>query len=87
MTIVCTLPVKTHCEKCGWTEELDYEKHGPDVHGPLFLITGGLDLKNKPTTCPTCRNPQLKEEFGPILSLKGHPLYSEEWVAMAKKRD
>jgi len=87
MTIVSTLPVKIHCEKCGWTEELDYEKHGPEVPDSVFGHLGFMDLKDKPTVCAECRNAQLIVERGTIFDLKGHPLYSDEWATKMKKRD
>lgn len=70
MTAVVTIPLKVTCAKCGWTETLNLEKHGPQVPG-LFWFLGGSELANRPKTCPDCKAGQLKTTLGPVFQLEG----------------
>lgn len=76
MTVILTIPVKVHCEKCEWSETLDYAKHGPEVFGPVLFF--GLDLANRPKVCPACGNAILKVERGLLWDLINHPLNTVE---------
>lgn len=72
MTVILTIPVKVHCEKCEWNETLDYAKHGPEVFGPVLFF--GLDLANRPKVCPSCGNTRLEVERAPSWKLINLPL-------------
>lgn len=69
MTAVVTIPLKVTCAKCGWTETLTLEKHGPQVPG-LFWFVGGSELANRPKTCPDCNAGELTVRRGPIFQIE-----------------
>lgn len=72
MAAILKIPVKVHCEKCEWSESLDYAKHGPAAFGPIIFF--GLDLTNRPRVCPSCGNVRLVVERGLMQDLTNHSL-------------
>lgn len=69
MSICATIPVKVHCERCGWNESLDPGKHGPPVVILLFGDGVWTDLENRPKLCPSCGNSRLEVERAPSWKL------------------